>query len=164
MSHGVLNVEVKRVLQPENFPGTIPIASVDASTLPEGSYIRVQGGQLVQYSQAQLVDLIKQSITYQDVSVSGVPAGSFFRVISGVLQPVSLQDVQNALSGLTKYEHVQSEPSSLWLVNHNLSAYPFPVTTTSLGSVIRGAVEYPSRDSIEIRFGAALSGFAYLLS
>jgi hypothetical protein len=164
MSHGVLNVEVKRVLQPENFPGILPISSIDASAFPDGSYIRIQGGQLTQYSQAQLVALIKQSITYQDVSVAGVANGSFFRVIGGVLQPVSLQDVRNALQAITTFEHVQSEPSAMWLVNHNLSGYPFPVTTTSLGSIVRGAVEYPSRDSMLIRFGSAISGFAYLLS
>jgi hypothetical protein len=164
MSKNVLNVDVKRVLQPENFPGVLPIASIDASSFPNGSYIRVQGGQLTPYSEAQLVALIKSSVTYQDVNVSAVTNGSFFRVLNGVLTPVSLQDVRNALVAITHFEFVQSAPAAVWTVVHNLSAFPFVVTADSLGDIIRGAVEYPSRDVLTIKFGAALSGFAYLMS
>ena len=96
---------------------------------------------------------------------------------------VSLQDVQNAISGaalgstddLTEgttnlyfktsrvaYTHLQGSSSNTWVINHNLNFYPNVTIQDSAGTIYEGEISYTNLDSITVTFSSAFSGKAYL--
>lgn len=60
------------------------------------------------------------------------------------------------------YTHVQSLPSSTWIINHNLNRTPSVTVVDSSGQLHIGNVIYLSNNSIQVEFSAGFSGKAYL--
>lgn len=60
------------------------------------------------------------------------------------------------------YAHVQSSPSSVWVINHELGKYPSVTVVDSSGTEVVGDVEYLSVSSVRVTFTGAFSGKAYL--
>ena len=60
------------------------------------------------------------------------------------------------------YKHVQSIPSDTWRILHGLHKYPNVKIVDSMKQLCYGDVIYESEDIVEVKFGAAESGVAYL--
>lgn len=60
------------------------------------------------------------------------------------------------------YVHVQSSPSSSWVITHNLAKKPSVVVVDSADEVVYGEVIYDSDNQVTLTFAGAFSGKAYL--
>lgn len=60
------------------------------------------------------------------------------------------------------YHHIQSSPSAVWTINHNLGFYPNVTIVDSAGSVVEGDVTYPNTNTMVLTFTGGFSGDAYL--
>lgn len=60
------------------------------------------------------------------------------------------------------YTHVQANPASTWIVNHNLSYNPAVSIVSSSGDLVHGDVNYSGSQQITINFSAPFSGRVYL--
>ena len=56
----------------------------------------------------------------------------------------------------------QSEPKSVWEIDHPMNKYPTVTVVDSAGSVVYGDIEYLSESSIKITFSSGFSGQVYL--
>lgn len=82
----------------------------------------------------------------------------------------TLEDWLNSLVGpaggtpeTLAYEHIQSVPSRVWLVNHNLPFQPGGISTfDSAGSQIVGEVRILDAQTVQINFSSGFSGIARL--
>lgn len=61
------------------------------------------------------------------------------------------------------YTHVQSTPSAVWTINHNLNGYPTAVVLDSAGSQCEGAISYSNANTMVITFSGGFSGTAYVI-
>ena len=61
-------------------------------------------------------------------------------------------------SGDKTYDHVQAEPSSHWVIAHNLGKYPSVVTTDIEEHPILGDVIYKDLNTVEINFSEKITG------
>lgn len=78
----------------------------------------------------------------------------------------------NAITGLAEFlqtiqqdSHfifLQKTASAEWLIVHDLDKYPSVTVVDSAGSVVVGDIEYISKNTIKVTFGAPFSGKAYL--
>jgi hypothetical protein len=90
-------------------------------------------------------------------------------IISSV--PTKLSELENDAGYITAddipqqqpFIHEQLTPSSLWVINHNLSKYPSVTVTDSAGNVVVGDVKHVSLNTTEISFSAAFAGKAILV-
>lgn len=62
----------------------------------------------------------------------------------------------------SKYQHHQSEPLDVWVIQHNLGFIPNVFTTDSGGVEIEGVVEPIDDNSLQIIFSEPVAGYAYL--
>lgn len=60
------------------------------------------------------------------------------------------------------YTHNQMSPSKVWTITHNLKKKPSVTVIDSAGTVVYGAVQYDSLDTITVYFAGAFSGTALL--
>ena len=60
------------------------------------------------------------------------------------------------------YNHTQSIPESIWVINHNLGKFPAVSVADSSGSEVEGEVLYTDSNTVVITFAASFSGKAYL--
>lgn len=60
------------------------------------------------------------------------------------------------------YRHIQSVPSAIWTIDHELGFYPNSTVIDSAGSSVEGEKSYPDANTLIITFIAAFSGEAYL--
>lgn len=65
------------------------------------------------------------------------------------------------LSGDARYRHVQSTPSALWTIVHNLGKQPSLSVVDTSGQVVIGDVTYTNLNTIVVQFSAPFSGEAY---
>ncbi len=65
------------------------------------------------------------------------------------------------LTGGSAYSHVESAPSSDWVINHNLNRYPH-VTVIVGGEDVDAEVTYNSLNQVTVSFGSPQSGRAEL--
>lgn len=63
---------------------------------------------------------------------------------------------------VTRYEHVQSVPSTHWVINHGLGGRPSIMVVDTAGTVVVGTVSYISDLEIHVDFTSAFAGYAYL--
>lgn len=63
-------------------------------------------------------------------------------------------------TGTFVYEQVQ--PSTEWVITHNLHKSPSVTIVDSAGTVVMGAIQYISKDQIVVTFTAGFAGSAYL--
>ena len=64
--------------------------------------------------------------------------------------------------GTIAYIHTQNDPLDTWLVSHNLGFFPAVSIVDSADTVVEGQVRYVDENNIEITFGSAFGGRAYL--
>lgn len=57
---------------------------------------------------------------------------------------------------------VQSSPSAVWVIVHNMGGHPTVTVVDSGGTLQLGGVTYDSDDQVTVTFSAAFSGKAYL--
>lgn len=60
------------------------------------------------------------------------------------------------------YEFTQSEPSLVWIINHNMNKFPAVTIVLSDGSSVYADVHYISNNRIDILFKKPTDGRAYL--
>lgn len=68
----------------------------------------------------------------------------------------------NVTGGSIAYKHDQEVASSSWNIVHNLGFYPNITIQDSAGTTVEGEIAYQSVNAVQINFGAAFSGTAYL--
>ena len=61
------------------------------------------------------------------------------------------------------YVHTQAVASAVWVIDHNLTAYPTATIIDSAGTNWEGEISYGSLNQMTITFGAAFSGTAYVV-
>ena len=62
----------------------------------------------------------------------------------------------------SRYTHTQITPMAVWEIEHNMGKFPSVTVTDSAGSMVTGEVEYIDRNTVQLSFSGAFSGFAYL--
>lgn len=93
----------------------------------------------------EIVTVVEEAVEVVSVGIVG-PAGPSGPAGPGVM-----------------YTHNQTIPSEIWNIVHNLNQFPGGVTVVdSAGTVVEGDVVYISGNEIQIAFGSAFSGKAYL--
>ena len=60
------------------------------------------------------------------------------------------------------YAYTQVAPATTWSITHNLGINPNVTAVDSAGNVIEGTLLYLSTNTLEITFGIATSGHAYM--
>jgi len=60
------------------------------------------------------------------------------------------------------YTFTQIAPASVWSISHNLGYNPAVTAVDSAGNVVEGTLIYQTTDTLEITFGIAISGSAYM--
>ncbi|HET9563407.1 MAG TPA: hypothetical protein VFP27_02615 [Mycobacterium sp.] len=60
------------------------------------------------------------------------------------------------------YEHIQSVPAAVWIVNHDLIYRPAVTVIDSAGSQVEGDVQYVGSQQLVLTFSGAFAGTAYL--
>ena len=65
-------------------------------------------------------------------------------------------------SGDKNYVHTQGTPNTIWNVVHNLDKYPSVTVVDSGNSVVIPNVAYVDADVVQLTFGSATSGKAYV--
>ena len=60
------------------------------------------------------------------------------------------------------YTHTQAVASDTWTVVHGLGKYPAVTVVDTARDVVIGDVEYLDTNTVELRFTAPFSGWAYL--
>ena len=60
------------------------------------------------------------------------------------------------------YQHIQSSPSRVWEVNHNLNKYPAVSITDALGNEYETDVRHLDMNTLILTFSEAFAGFAEL--
>lgn len=91
------------------------------------------------------------------------------RTINGVLFD-GTEDIEVTLSpeqveqlGTDKHHHhIQSAPSALWAVEHNLGKRPSVHTVDSAGTVVEGAITWLDANNLIVEFAGAMAGEAYI--
>lgn len=68
----------------------------------------------------------------------------------------------SAIGGDKNSSYEQTSASALWQISHNLGKYPSVTCVDTAGSLVMGAVSYPSTNVVEVRFGFPMSGRAFL--
>lgn len=61
-----------------------------------------------------------------------------------------------------EYTHVQSVASAVWNIPHSLGKFPSITVVDSGNNIVWGAEQYIDNNNIQITFGAAFTGKAYL--
>lgn len=57
----------------------------------------------------------------------------------------------------------QDAPAAVWTIVHNLNTYPLVTVVDSANTTVLGDVSYPDANTMQISFGSAFSGTAYLI-
>lgn len=60
------------------------------------------------------------------------------------------------------FNHVQSNPASQWIIDHNLGKFPSVTVHDSSGTEVEGETIHTSNNQVIINFSAAFSGTADL--
>lgn len=61
-----------------------------------------------------------------------------------------------------EFLYVQSTPSSVWVIEHNMSCYPVVTVIDSGNNQVEGDVKYDTLNQLTVRFTAGFSGRAIL--
>lgn len=68
----------------------------------------------------------------------------------------------NELPGYVSYRHVQTAPSNVWQITHNLAFYPNLTVFDSGGSMVEGSVTQTTPTTLIVEFSSEISGTAHL--
>lgn len=71
------------------------------------------------------------------------------------------QDVAAGSVGF--FTHDQTDPSTVWELNHNSDCYPIVAVMDDAGTLVMPDVQYPTNDSVILSFGKPATGKAVLL-
>ena len=73
------------------------------------------------------------------------------------------ETIINLAGGSDKhFAFTQNAPSDVWVINHGLNKFPSVSVVDSAGTECQGEVKYIDTNNVEVHFGAAFSGKAYL--
>ncbi len=160
---GAFSVELE-----DDLPGLwtckLPDATVFTFALPQGGVVSLETLKVSTEQPTPLpstIDTINEKITeHAEVEASSGTLGHVDYSSSAFETAVA--SLVGDLGGDKTYRHVQSVASATWIVTHNLGKYPAVqvVDTTKRGVI--GDVRYVSNNVIEVLFGAAFAGEAYV--
>jgi hypothetical protein len=74
----------------------------------------------------------------------------------------SFVDIDRRGDDSNTFKHNQTTASATWTINHNLGKFPSVTVVDSANNVVEGCVQYIDNNTIELNFGSAFSGCAYL--
>lgn len=98
-----------------------------------------------------VAEVERTDISSVTVRTTTVPAAGEYTVI-----------VAGAGISAASYVHTQVASASTWTITHNLERWPSVTVVDSGGTVIIPDVHYTSANQLEVSFGGATSGKAYL--
>lgn len=110
----------------------------------------------------------EQVLEVRDPGVSGpqgIPGPVGPEGPQGVQGPQGIQGPQGPQgepSGPVSYTHTQYSSSAVWSITHNLGYNPNVTVSDSAGTIIEGAIAYPTSNTIVLSFSSAFAGTAYL--
>lgn len=70
--------------------------------------------------------------------------------------------IENDKDGDKHYIHDQFNPSSIWIIKHDLNKKPSITITDTAGSIVEGSVTYINNNEVRLYFNFPFSGYAYL--
>lgn len=115
-----------------------------------------------------LAEAQRPNILSLHLSLANFPAVGTLKVLyiardTGLLYYYSATDGEYvSLSGggsaATTYEHIQTTPSTTWVVPHNLNRYPPTTVLSSAGEAIVGELTHDSKNQLTIVFSQPLTG------
>ena len=93
----------------------------------------------------------------------GVPPGG---TPGQMLAKVSASDYDTTwvtvAGAIASYRHIQTVPSAVWTIPHNLGFYPNVSVVDSTGREVVGEITYVNMNTVQLTFSAAFGGEAYL--
>ena len=95
-----------------------------------------------------------------NLSIGTVTTGNTPSVTISGVSPAQVLDFVIPVGGT--YAHTQYSSSATWTVNHNLGFKPNVTVVDSAGTIIEGAIDYQTGNTIVLTFSAPFSGTAYL--
>jgi hypothetical protein len=110
----------------------------------------------------------EQVLEVHDPGVSGpqgIPGPTGATGAQGPTGPQGAQGPQGPQgdpSGPVSYTHTQYSASASWSITHNLGYNPNVTVSDSAGTIIEGAIAYPTSSTIVLSFSSAFAGTAYL--
>jgi hypothetical protein len=84
------------------------------------------------------------------------------QIVANIIATGPKGDVSYTDGTLVYYEYIQTLPSAIWEIEHNLNKFPTVTVTDSAGSVVEGDIYFVNYNKIRIEFSVAFSGKAYL--
>ena len=133
---------------------------------------------------ANLEDIIITFARTGDKGDTGAQGATGAQGIQGTTGPgISAQDLADAIAGsalgstddlsegstnlyFTKqrvsYTHLQTTPSAVWEITHNLGFYPNVTVINPDGNIYEGEVSYPTGNSLTLTFSTPITGTAYI--
>lgn len=94
--------------------------------------------------------------------LAGSVPQTFSNPVVRVSPVVNVSTGGGSVTDPTTFTFIQTAPSTVWDIVHNLGGFPSVTTTDSTGHVILGQVQYISSNEVEVFFSVPLSGTAYL--
>lgn len=98
-------------------------------------------------------------VSNDNITVSPIEENSVFIIgTSGPQGPMGPEGPSQVVS----YVHIQSLPSSIWTIEHNLDFIPNITVVDTAGSVVEGDYSYPDENTVIATFSGGFAGKAYL--
>jgi len=102
------------------------------------------------------------TVEYVDQLIRAVPATSLTFAPTSEITATNVQAAIEQVRSLSKYVHVQSLPSTSWVITHNLKFFPNVSIVDSAETHVIGEVVYNSLNQLTVGFTSPFSGKAYL--
>lgn len=105
------------------------------------------------------------TVTIDDGTIVTIPETNLEVVSTGIVGPPGAQGPPGPTGppGGAFIEFDQLQASNLWVIAHNLNAYPVVNVVDSAGTPEFGDISYLDANTLNISFTNALAGKAYLL-
>ena len=97
---------------------------------------------------------VEEQNTHVEIAIGG-PQGA--RGPQGIQGPQGPPGIDTGY-----YAYTQTAPATTWNITHNLGINPSVTAVDSAGNVIEGTLLYLTTNTLEITFGIATSGHAYM--
>ena len=105
-------------------------------------------------SSSVVVSEVTTSVVVNEIETSAV-------VLKEKNNTVTVTGVIGGVSLDANYVYIQSSPSAVWVVTHNLAKYPSVSVVDSADNIVFGEVLYNSVNQVTLTFAGAFSGKAF---